>query len=428
MLTVDFTLPSVDVAPGLVTVVYDNDLALNLYKNYDTKEQFSIQVYVGQPSASTTTLVGISPTIPFQTDVASTVELYVRDANGNVIGESDELTAVLDSLALNVFTVRGQTYAVDITFTSSNAVNGDYITILNFSPPAAGSLRLSLYIDGSEVIDPTTEKDYECTVLPGAIGAPYSTYSGAGIFSGAIAGSESTIYIQAADRTGGIITTDKSTDTTAFTLEFEILSNSGISNATDKASAISGVEVIGPTYTGAGTYMFKYIPYDLGYPYSMYAKIATGNDPIGTSDGLSGGETVQVYDFASTRESSAEKSAALLAIDSDGTLMLGSQIPVAGSILFETVAGEAIVFFIQERDVNGLDVASNSATAPSVQVSSGFVPTAPTVVNDGSGIWRVTVEPEKSGEVPIFVAFDGVEIANSQMILTVITAATSALT
>ena len=428
LLTVDFTLPSVDVAPGLVTVVYDNDLALNLYKNYDTKEQFSIQVYVGQPSASTTTLVGISPTIPFQTDVASTVELYVRDANGNVIGESDELTAVLDSLALNVFTVRGQTYAVDITFTSSNAVNGDYITILNFSPPAAGSLRLSLYIDGSEVIDPTTEKDYECTVLPGAIGAPYSTYSGAGIFSGAIAGSESTIYIQAADRTGGIITTDKSTDTTAFTLEFEILSNSGISNATDKASAISGVEVIGPTYTGAGTYMFKYIPYDLGYPYSMYAKIATGNDPIGTSDGLSGGETVQVYDVASTRESSAEKSAALLAIDSDGTLMLGSQIPVAGSIFFETVAGEAIVFFIQERDVNGLDVASNSATAPSVQVSSGFVPTAPTVVNDGSGIWRVTVKPEKSGEVPIFVAFDGVEIANSQMILTVIPAATSALT
>jgi hypothetical protein len=69
LLTVDFTLPSVDVAPGLVTVVYDNDLALNLYKNYDTKEQFSIQVYVGQPSASTTTLVGISPTIPFQTDV-----------------------------------------------------------------------------------------------------------------------------------------------------------------------------------------------------------------------------------------------------------------------------------------------------------------------------------------------------------------------
>ena len=132
--------------------------------------------------------------------------------------------------------------------------------------------------------------------------------------------------------------------------------------------------------------MFKYIPYDLGYPYSMYAKIASGNDPIGTSDGLSGGETVQVYDVASTRESSAEKSAALLAIDSDGTLMLGSQIPVAGSIFFETVAGEAIVFFIQERDVNGLDVASNSATAPSVQVSSGFVPTAPTVVNDGSGV------------------------------------------
>ena len=264
--------------------------------------------------------------------------------------------------------------------------------------------------------------------VTGVIGAPYSTYSGAGIFSGAIAGSESTIYIQAADRTGGIITTDKSTEATAFTLEFEILSTSGISNATDKASAISGIGITGPTYIGAGTYMFKYIPYDLGYPYSMYAKIATGNDPIGTSDGLSGGETIQVYNATSTRESSAEKSAALLAIDSDGTLMLGSQIPMAGSIFFKTVAGEAIVFFIQERDVNGLDITSNSATAPSVQVSLNFVPTAPTVVNDGSGVWRVTIKPEKSGEIPIYIAFDGVEIANSQMVLTVIPAATSALT
>jgi len=428
LLTVDFILPTVDFTPGPVTVVYDNDLALNLYKNFDTKEQFTVQVRAGQPSASTTTLVGISPTIPFQVDVAATVELYVRDAYGNVIGESDELTTVLDSLALNVFTTRGQTYPVDITFTSSMAVNGDHINILNFLPPAAGALRLSLYIDGSEVIDPTTEKDYECTVLPGVIGAPYSTYSGAGIFSGAIAGSESTIYIQAADRTGGIITTDKSTEATAFTLEFEILSTSGISNATDKASAISGIGITGPTYTGAGTYMFKYIPYDLGYPYSMYAKIATGNDPIGTSDGLSGGETIQVYNATSTRESSAEKSAALLAIDSDGTLMLGSQIPMAGSIFFKTVAGEAIVFFIQERDVNGLDITSNSATAPSVQVSLNFVPTAPTVVNDGSGVWRVTIKPEKSGEIPIYIAFDGVEIANSQMVLTVIPAATSALT
>ena len=166
LLTVDFILPTVDFTPGPVTVVYDNDLALNLYKNFDTKEQFTVQVRAGQPSASTTTLVGISPTIPFQVDVAATVELYVRDAYGNVIGESDELTTVLDSLALNVFTTRGQTYPVDITFTSSMAVNGDHINILNFLPPAAGALRLSLYIDGSEVIDPTTEKDYECTVLP----------------------------------------------------------------------------------------------------------------------------------------------------------------------------------------------------------------------------------------------------------------------
>ena len=40
---------------------------------------------------------------------------------------------------------------------------------------------------------------------------------------------------------------------------------------------------------------------------------------------------------------------------------------------------------------------------------------------------RVTIKPEKSGEIPIYIAFDGVEIANSRMVLTVI-AATSALT
>ncbi|MAD25981.1 MAG: hypothetical protein CMO44_17600, partial [Verrucomicrobiales bacterium] len=366
------------------------------------------------------TVVGLNPTTPLHIGVAAEVQIYGRDIYGALLSEGSELTALLDTVQMHLSSTRGDILEVNTSMTPTTDANGDHMTLLHFTPPAMGLLRLSLHSDGVEIFDPQTGRGYETTVTAGPIAANYSVYSGAGIMRGAIAGSQSSFVIQAYDENGGVIRTDKSTAENAFRIVFQIRNNSGISNATDKASAIDSVEIIGPTYIGQGLYRFMYIPYDLGYPYSMYCAVLLNDEPIGTSVALDGGETIQVYDARSSRETSSVYSAAFLAVNDDGPFMMGTQIPVDASLSFQGVVNQPFMFYIQERDVNILDVSSNSANAPSVQVSLGGFLEAPIVTNENDGKWLVTLFPSKVGEWPVYMALYGVEIANSQAILTVV--------
>jgi len=175
----------------------------------------TITVTAAAAAADFTTVAGLPPATPLRTcapplpdcPFASSFTLVLRDAYKNALPTGDDLTAVLADMTLTVATSIGGVANVD--FTTTGAVDADtaeYITTVAFAPSAAGVIRLALSIGGTPIVDAVTLQAYQATVFPGIVAAPFSTYGGAGIINGAIAGIASKFVIRAADVSGGWLT------------------------------------------------------------------------------------------------------------------------------------------------------------------------------------------------------------------------------
>ena len=167
----------------------------------------TITVTAAAAAAGFTTVAGLPPATPLRTMFASSFTLVLRDAYKNALPAGEDLTAVLADMKLTVATSIGGVANVGFTTAGAvDAVTDEYITTVAFTPSAAGVIRLSLSIGGTPIVDAVTLQAYQATVFPGIVAAPYSTYGGAGIANGAIAGIASKFVIRAADVSGGWLT------------------------------------------------------------------------------------------------------------------------------------------------------------------------------------------------------------------------------